>query len=188
MDNWEFFDGSLLAVGFRERNNVLKIVGTAVMIGVGLAITANTVYDDALHALLQGNEVMYCVGLRPGGKADIWHVQHIRHDNPGGDLGILSLALMSDLPDDGCFTCLPLTARTPIRGGQLTIVGFSFDKRQDLLDGATGAVTATGRMFVGVGEVSQFFWPVRDSSSAPFPAIEISLRRPRRHERRRSLG
>jgi hypothetical protein len=83
------------------------------------------------------------------------------------------MALMSDLPDGGRFNCLPLTARTPARGEQLTIVGFHFDKDQNLLDGVTGAVSATGRMFVAVGEVSQVFWPVRDSSSAPFPAFEI---------------
>jgi hypothetical protein len=67
VDNWEFFDGSLLAVGFREGNDVLKIEGTPIMIGPGLAISAKHVYEDRLDALLEGKEVMYCVGLRPGG-------------------------------------------------------------------------------------------------------------------------
>ena len=80
---------------------------------------------------------------------------------------------MSDLPDDGRFTCLPLTARTPARGEQLTIVGFHFDRNKNLLDRAAGAIAATGQLFAAVGEVSQVLWPVRDTSSAPFPAFEI---------------
>jgi hypothetical protein len=169
VENWEFFDGTLLAVGFREPNDVLRIEGTAVMIGVGLAITAKHVYDDLLDALLAGDEVMYCLGLRPGGKVDIWHVQHIKHGNTDGDLAILSLALMSDPPDDRCFNCLPLTAR----GEQLTIVGFSFDQNQDLLDDATGAISAVGQIFVAKGEVETFFWPRRPDGVVPFPGFHI---------------
>jgi len=173
VDNWDFFDGSLLAIGFRDGNDVLNIEGTAVMIGFGLAISAKHVFHDRLDALLAGNEVLYAVGLRPGGHADIWQLQHVTASNEGGDLAILSLALMSDLPDGGRFTCLPLTARRPVRGEQLTIVGFHFDRNKNLLDRATGAVTVTGQMYAVVGELSPFFWRVRDSSSAPFPALEI---------------
>jgi hypothetical protein len=177
VDNWDFFDGSLLAVGFREGNDVLKIEGTAVMIAPGLAISAKHLFHeryDHLGALLAGSEVLYAVGLRPGGHSDIWQLQHVTASNDGGgDLAILSLALVSDLPAGGRFTCLPLTARRPLRGEQLTIVGFHFDKNNNLLDGVTGAVTAVGQMYAAVGEVSQFYWPVRDSSLAPFPAFEI---------------
>ena len=156
---------------------MLKIEGTAVMIAPGLAISAKHLFNerhDRLGPLLAGNELLYAVGLRPGGHAEIWRLQHLTASNDGqGDLAVLSLGLVSDLPASRRFTCLPLTARRPLRGEQLTIVGFHFDENNNLLDGATGAVSATGRMYAAVGEVSQFYWPVRDSFSAPFPAFEI---------------
>ena len=45
VDNWDFFDGSLLAVGLRDGDDVLKIEGTAVMIAPGLAISAKHVVE-----------------------------------------------------------------------------------------------------------------------------------------------
>ena len=113
---------------------MLKVEGTAVMLAPGLAISAKHVFADELDALLKGEQVLYAIGLRPGGRADMWQLQHVTASNDGGDLAILSLALVSDLPDGGRFPCLPLTARGPLPGDQLTIVGFHFDKDANRLD------------------------------------------------------
>jgi hypothetical protein len=173
VNNWDFFEGSLLAVGFKGEGDVLKIEATAVMIGPGLAISAKHVLDDHLEALREGGEFLYAVGVHPGGRADVWRLQHFRSSGDGGDLAILSLALVSDLPTGGRFTCVPMTARRPLSGEHLTIVGFRFNDDENLMDPATSAVTVTGHMFVAAGEMAEFYWALRDRVGAPFPCFDI---------------
>lgn len=94
----------------------------------------------------------------------MWQLQHFQLSNDGGDLAILSLGLVSELPEGRQFTSLPLTTRRPLPGEPLTIIGFRFDP---------DTFPYAGNMLTAVGEVGQVYWPVRDSVMAPFPAIEI---------------
>jgi hypothetical protein len=175
VDNWEFFDGSLLAVGFIDEdidNDVLDIQGSAVMIAPGLAISVKHTFKDWLAVPPEGRKTVYCAGLRASGHADIWLLEDMTYEGEG-DLAILSLRLVSGLPHDGRFSSLPLTARTPRRGEKLTIVGFRFEPGETVVDPATGVIDATGQLYTAVGEVNEVYWPIRDTSFAPFPCIEV---------------
>lgn len=175
VDNWEFFDGSLLPVGFIDEDaddDVLTIEGSAVMIAPGLAISVKHVFNDWLAVPPEGRKTVYGVGLRASGHADIWRLENMIYEDEG-DLAVLCLRLVSGLPENGRFTSLPLTARTPQPGEQLTIVGFRFEEGETVIDPATGIIDATGQLYTAVGEVGQVYWPIRDRSSAPFPCFEV---------------
>ncbi|WP_006246428.1 trypsin-like peptidase domain-containing protein [Mycolicibacterium tusciae] len=167
--NSDFFDGSLLAVAVKDERTV-KVWGTAFMIGPGLAVTAKHVLDDHLEEALRGEKEVYCVGLRPGGRLEVWRLQHYGCSNDDGDLAILSLQLVTNLPDDNRFTCLPLTTRTPYAGEQLTIVGFRFEEAEARTEPDTFPLT--GNLYTAVGVVTAVHWP-RHPLLAPFPVIEI---------------
>lgn len=175
VDDWDYFDGSLLAIGFKDRKNVLHVEGTAVMIGPGLAVSAKHVFTDRLAAVVAGEQGAYGFGLKRDGQANFWLIQTVILLDDDGDLIMFSLRLLSDLPDGGRLTSLPLTARTPIAGEALTIVGFRFDPYEELAaTAAADAIRVAGAMFTAKGQVTQVHWPIRDRVLAPFPAIDIS--------------
>jgi hypothetical protein len=70
--NWEYVNGALLAVCF-QYGHTYSIEGTAVMIGMGRALSAKHVFDEHRDALAAGDAVLLCLGLRPNGVLDIWH-------------------------------------------------------------------------------------------------------------------
>lgn len=112
IENYEYFDGGLLAVCI-QYGNEYRVEGTAVMIGMGLAISASHVFDDHRDALDKGHAVVLCIGVRASGAMEIWHCYSMVRDGSGGDLQLLSLKLSSKLPDDGHFRVVPLTTRIP---------------------------------------------------------------------------
>lgn len=96
--NWEAFDGALLAVCFKYGDTCV-IEGTALMIRLGLALSAKHVFDDHRDALASGEAVLTCFGMRPNGGLDIWQCYAMStHDAGRCDLELLSLKLLSDLP------------------------------------------------------------------------------------------
>jgi Trypsin-like peptidase domain len=169
VENWEYFDGSLLAVCVQYGDHY-TIEGTAVMIGLGLAISAKHVFDDHHAALHKGEGVLLCVGLRPNGVLDVWHCYELVVSDDGGDLALLSLKLASDLPVGGNFNVLPLTARVPDGGEHLTVVGFRFDESTDSID---NPIELSGMMYVSKGATGQFSYPIHDLVIAPYPTIEV---------------
>lgn len=175
MDNWGYFDGSLLAIGFMEDDSILHVEGTAVMVAPGLAISAKHVFTDRLANVLAGEQGICGLGLKRDGQAVMWVVQTVICLDDGGDLVMLSLRLASDLPAGGRFSSLPLTARTPVVGESLTIVGFRFDPYDRGSDAPTDQdIALAGDMYVANGEVTQVYWPIRDRILAPYPAIDVA--------------
>jgi hypothetical protein len=124
VENYEYFEGALLTVCI-QYGNTYAIEGTAVMIGLGLAISAKHVFDDHRAALNAGDAVLLCLGVRSDGVLDVWHCYSMATANDT-DLQLLSLKLASGLPADGGFSTIPLTTRMPPPGEQLTVVGFRF--------------------------------------------------------------
>lgn len=170
--NWEVFEGSLLAVCFKY-GDTLRVEGTAVMIGMGLAFSAKHVLADHLEALTTGDAELICFGVRPSGIADIWKCYaHSADDTSAGDLNLLCLKLVSEWVPDRHFKVLPLTTRIPPPGETLTVVGFRFDEviPRDSVDGPT---RFPGLLYVSKGSAGEFSYPIHDSVLAPFPTIEV---------------
>src|SRR4051794_36701537 len=61
VSNWSFFEGALLAVALRDADGT-RILGTAVMVAPGLAMTATHVLTDDMTGLMDGSVFGLCVG------------------------------------------------------------------------------------------------------------------------------
>jgi hypothetical protein len=169
--NWDAFDGALLAVGFKY-GDTIAIEGTAVMVGLGLALSAQHVFDDHVDAISSGRAAAYCFGLRPDGQADIWSCYAIAESTGPSDLQLLGLQLISDSRADRHFRVLPLTARIPPRDETLTVVGFRFDPSVPA-DSINDYILLPGMMYVSKGSAGEFSHPMHDSVLAPYPTIEV---------------
>jgi hypothetical protein len=168
--NWEATDGVLLAVCFKYGDTSV-FDGTAVMIGLGLALSAKHNFDDHRDALLKGDAVLMCFGMRPGGGLVIWQCTGMNaHD--AGDLELLSLKLISDLPADGHFKVASLTTRIPPPGETVTIMGFRF-KESIPWQSINETTTVGGGMYASQGSAGEFSYPIHDSVLAPYPTIEV---------------
>lgn len=175
VEDWEYFDGSLLAIGFMEDDFVLHVEGTAVMIGVGLAVSAKHVFTDRLADVRAGDQGIVGLGLTRDGRSVMWVVQTLISLDDNGDLVMLSLRLVSEVPAGAMFSCLPLTARTPQIGEPLTIVGFRFDEPDEAVDRTScRGIDIAGDMYIARGKVTQLYWPMRDRVLAPYPAIDVA--------------
>lgn len=172
VENYEYFDGALLAVciGYGD---TYKVEGTAVMIGLGLALSAKHVVDDHREALAGGEAVLLCMGVRGDGTVAGWHCYSMEGAPSGSDLTLLSLKLVSDMPADGDFATIPLTTRIPPPGERLTIVGFRFDNEPVDANPVDDPVPLIGSMYVSQGAAGQFSYPIHDSLLAPYPTIEV---------------
>jgi len=173
--NADYFDGAILAIGM-QYGDQFQVEGTAIMIGLGLAITAKHVIDDH-HARWQAGEgVLRCAGLRPNGVLEAWYCYSITMNSGPGDLALLSLRVASPVPADGYFRTLSLSTRVPAPGEHLNVVGVRFREGPGSVDpvtGVTDAVEGTGLMFVSSGAAGAFSFPAHDSVLAPYPTIEI---------------
>jgi hypothetical protein len=172
VENYEYFDGALLAVCI-QYGDTYSVEGTAVMIGLGLALSAKHVFDEHRPALDDGDGVGLCIGVRRDGTVAAWHVYSMATVPSGGDPQLLSLRLVSDMPADGDFSTIPLTTRVPPLGEHLTVVGFRFDDEPASTDAVENPVALSGLMYVSQGAAGQFSFPVHDSVLAPYPTIEV---------------
>jgi hypothetical protein len=172
VENYEYFDGALLAVCIQYGNTYI-VEGTAVMIGLGLALSAKHVFDEHRAPLDDGDAVGLCIGVRGDGTVAAWHLYSMATVPSGSDLQLLSLRLVSDLPTDGDFATIPLTTRVPPPGEHLTVVGFRFDDVPASTDSIENPVALSGLMYVSQGAAGQFSFPIYDSVLAPYPTIEV---------------
>jgi hypothetical protein len=171
LTNPDYFDGAILAIGM-QYGDQFQIEGTAIMIGLGLAITAKHVIDNH-HARWQAGEgVLVCAGVRPNGVLEAWHCYSITMNSGTGDLALLSLRLASPIPADGYFRTLSLSTRVPAPGEHLIVVGYRFEDSGSV-DPVTNAIGSTGLMYVSSGAAGAFSFPMHDTALAPYPTIEI---------------
>lgn len=172
VSNWDVFDGALLAVVV-QYDDYYVIEGTAVMIGLGLAMTAKHIFEhrtDHRAAAMKGDAIVLCLGARPNGRLDIWKCYAMSPGAGDGDLELLSLMLLSDWPSDGRFAVLPLTTRVPPEGETVTVAGFRFgepDKRYAIGD----PEPVGGLLYISRGAAGKWSYPKHDW--LPYPTIEV---------------
>jgi hypothetical protein len=166
--NSDYFDGALLAVGF-QYGATFSIEGSAVMIGMGIALTAAHIFDDHWEAIETGEAVVIAGGVRTGGALDAWHCYSIMKDS--GDLAVMSLKLASALPPENVFSTLPLTTRIPVVGEPITIAGFRFEE-PSVSELVGDPVQIDGLLYVSHGVAGEFSFP-RHSSLRPFATIDV---------------
>ena len=129
------YHGIILAVGIRNLK-VCRIVGTAVMIGPGLVVTAWHVIEEWLPKLKNSTEEMILMGQR-GNQLDLWIVRSIAFSSDD-DIAYLSLEPRSALPDGGIYNKFGLRIDPPKAGDMVTVIGYRFELACGALGGMSG--------------------------------------------------
>lgn len=167
VNNWECFKGSILGVGLKSATNH-QVIGTAVMIAPGLALTATHNFSDVLEAMKKGDVIPYCYGVRDSG-LDIWRATNISYDQ-NDDISFLSVEPTSELPTDATYHQLSLTTRIPEVGEKLHVVGF----RSEGSSATEKGYETHADLYTSSGIVSALYPEGRDRLLVPFPAIELN--------------
>jgi hypothetical protein len=173
--NWDYYDGAIVMVGVTDGETYM-IEGSGVMVAPGLVLSATHVLRHHADAIAARTLSVYCVGVRSGGRADLWAVhQSLRYAEDHSDIMFLGVELNSEISDDWYVPCLPISTRAPEKGEPLTIVGYRFDRDEAEPLPIINGVRAVGRgdLYIAAGEVETIYYPHRDRLLAPFPAIEI---------------
>ncbi len=147
------------------------MLGTAVMLAPGLAVTARHILDGYMEAISDGGDFgAFLVGIRDD-ETDYWAVRSVSRAN-GEDVDFLGIELRSKLHPSHTVPVLPATTRCPDVGEELTIMGFRFDQDSTFAT-AAGRVSMYGALFSAKGRVLAVYPEQRDSVMVTFPAIEI---------------
>jgi hypothetical protein len=174
--NWDYYDGAIVGVGVTD-GKTFTISGSGVMVAPGLVLTATHVVDEHSDALEAKTLTLYCLGVRSGGRADLWTLRTLRYPEDESDIAFLGVELCSEIADDWHVSCMPLSTRAPREGESLTIVGFRFEdpcSGDDLGDIDGVPVVSRGQLYAAAGETEAVWYPYRDRVLMPFPTIEIT--------------
>jgi hypothetical protein len=166
--NWEFFNGAV--AGFvLKGTTTCELIGTAIIVAPGLAITATHNFSDKLDSIASGSVVPYCMGVRANG-LDMWKVAKLNY-TATDDVSFLSLEAASEIPDDRTYYGLGITTRAPKNGEELHIFGFRSEG--EWLATANEQQFAAN-LYAACGIVTAVYPHGRDKTSVPYPAIELS--------------
>ncbi|WP_028048817.1 serine protease [Cellulomonas sp. URHD0024] len=170
-------DGAILIVGLvRSEGGLPELLGSAVFIAPGLAVTATHVFGDRVRELLDGTLKVQCftTGTATTGVL-VWTCYHISHGE-NEDLALLSLRCESPLPPEFVHTMLPTTTRMPVDAEPVTVLGYRVQGVSATANPQTGEVVGeiAGNLLIARGSVTQVHMPRRDPHLLPFPAFTIS--------------
>jgi hypothetical protein len=165
VNNWEVFKGAIFSVVLKSADSS-TFLGSAFMIGPGIAITASHLFSDILDELQNGKVVPYCLGIRET-TLEIWIVTKFSYG--ADDTTVLSIEPVSKLPENGKYYRMGLTTRTPKTGEKLHIVGF---RAETLIQGPNP--TFSGHMYTSVGTVVDVHPNGTDRFLKPYPVIELN--------------
>ena len=169
--NPHLFLGAILAVSFPDAryNNVL---GSAIMVAPGIAITAAHVLQQCLDDVMSENCGTVCWGL-DGDRMDIWRIRHVTFGAPGSsDLAVLSLELSSAIPEDRTFNFASISTRTPALGEPLILLGYrQSDDPEQSPERDHRQIEA--RMFMSSGNVAEHHPRGRDQLLLPGPCLQV---------------
>jgi len=166
--NWEFFEGSIVAVFIRSGSEN-RFLGSAAMIAPGLAVTATHIFADDLESIRNGTGAPYCTGI--GSEISMmWAVCELNYTTDS-DIAFLSIKLLSSPPEGWTIKTFALTTRTPVIGEHVSVLGFRLGKR--LLNNSRCAAFS-GHLYASTGTVAAVHHHIRDRVMMPFPVIEIA--------------
>ncbi|HMG90843.1 MAG TPA: serine protease [Chryseolinea sp.] len=163
------FAGTLLSICIRSKGVAHSLVGTGVLVGSGVAITAAHVINDFIPDIVDGNLGTLVIGY----SINAMHLWVIRKINilPETDLAILGLSLVSDIPP--VLTVAAISTKYPGIGETVYLVGARASKAvyqgDNYSDQFLGQVTINA--FQGV--VSNRYPIRRDESMLRGPSLQV---------------
>jgi Trypsin-like peptidase domain len=169
--NWDLFEGTVLSVIFSTKLEH-RVLGSAVMVAPGVALTATHVIDDHVSKLEAGTMSGALFGITSrGGVA--WKITH-RTEVPNSDLCILGLQYVVALPADRVFRLAYLTTRTPMLGERLIVAGFRAGANTFPTDVERNQIVLSGALLICSGDVIDVYPKGRDRVLAPWPCVTIN--------------
>jgi hypothetical protein len=165
--NWTFFEGALLSVVISTVEEQV-VVGTAVVVAPGLAVTATHLFDKQLSEILQGTATLTCMGPTSAGM-ELWRVRKLSSCK-GDDLAYMSIELASSILPGWRFRSIAVTTRAPRPGESVSLVGFHFPR---MTREGSNTIRAYGNLYAAAGEVACVHHPIRDRFLMPYPVIEV---------------
>ena len=165
IDNWECFNASILAFALVSNHSV-EIVGTAVIVAPGLAITATHNFIGEDKYIQSGEVVPYCFGIGSS-NCHMWRVSSISAIEED-DMALLALVANSDLPDDNRYYQFGITTRMPTKNENLHILGFRFAS----VCGERQNMTFSGSLYISQGKVTEVY--IGGRPFMPYLTIELN--------------
>jgi hypothetical protein len=163
LENWATFHGSILAVHLDD-GEVHQILGSAVLIGIGIAITARHVVEAFEAEISTGLTGILCSGVMEHGLV-LWRPMTVTLFDTT-DIAILVMECCSEAPPDSTFTMAVLSTRLPAIGERVCLAGFRVPE-------SLGRYKMRGALYAASGSVLAHYPRGRDTSMLPWPVIEI---------------
>lgn len=167
--DWETFDGLLLGL-FIGDGDMRSVLGSAVMVGPGVAISAYHVIEEQESQLIRGEIDVIAFGIAHHG-IQLWRVVHVtRVDNT--DLVILGLTCASWIDPNTVFNMSSITTRLPRRGERVFIAGVR-PRDTEIRLGPEETFHIDLSVFVCTGQITEIYIEKRDTALLPFPVLEV---------------
>lgn len=167
---WSEFGGTLLCLSFGNSPRQ-KILGSAVMVAPGIAVTATHVVADGIATAQPGERRLAGLAICHE-KLNIWGTkQSVAID--GTDLSVLVTTLQSPLQHGQTFLHAAVSTRIPALGETVTIAGF----RPSMSEFESSPLRADleGLVVVSTGLVSAQYPHGRDRHLIPWPCFEVNV-------------
>lgn len=161
------FNGTALSVSFRNTEGH-HTLGSAAVVGPGIAISAKHVIEEWLNQLVSGGAAAVCQGITQHG-VDIWEVVKTTTVD-STDIAILILNRRSAVPENRELNTCHISTRTPVVGDRVLLTGFTATNRTAEIRKNT---ELSGLMRVSHGEVIDVFPSGRDRVMLPGPSFAI---------------
>jgi hypothetical protein len=162
INDWQFFEGTILSVSVRSVEGT-TVLGTAVCIAPGLAITAAHLFTEQQIAQIAGGTLSpFCTGITSDGM-DFWIVRSVVY-TPHNDIAYLTIEMRSALAQNRPLRSAVLTTRRPVIGETLSLVGFRMEAVED--------AEFRGHLYIAAGPVEDFLlegW----GRSRPTPLAQV---------------
>lgn len=121
MTNWAAYQGIVVALVFIT-GTTQEVLGTAVMVGPGVALGADHTVRDRIPKLNTGETGLFAVGVTTEGMV-MWTVMH-GVCIEGTDLSVMRLKLATKLPPSRRLYIATLSTRLPAIGERMVTAGF----------------------------------------------------------------
>lgn len=159
--------GMLLSMSFRDDHGH-HTLGSAAMVGPGLAIGAYHVLHDYMDALQADGAAAVCEAPTEHGLL-LWEVRRLTVI-PDSDLAVIGLALRCALPPENRFSTAFMTTRMPSIGDRLVLCGFT---AHQLTQPRGPRISINADVRFTQGRVIDVFPEGRDSVMMPGPTVAV---------------
>lgn len=177
VNNWEGSDGIVLGITFAGLDDdgrvCYRVLGSAVMVSPGVALTASHVVRNELQQLQANTQNMALFGFTAEGGMTFWRPRHLTAID-GTDTTIVSLKYATHLPK-GPLRFAGLTTRTPKEGESVTIVGYVPKEKKfyEEPDSKARKLNLTLDLHMCTAVVVEVHREKRDNGMLNFPCMHI---------------